>query len=178
MPTRRKFFLLDAGPLIELHRLGIWEWAVRRAELVIPSIVVEQEAEFWDSEDGERKPIRLEPLIKQGKIRKAEADNEQMRDTAALFDPSLVDSVDPGELEALSILRSWEGSERPSFCTGDRLATIALCLLGFSSLAVSLEELLQRVGLTARPRPQFCQDKMRRWVWEGGQRFITREGLR
>ncbi len=178
MPTRPKFFLLDAGPLIELHRLGIWERVVGRAELVIPSIVVEREAEFWDSEDGERKPIRLEPLIASGVIRKVEVDAAQVLETAALYDASIADSIHAGELEALTILRCWEGAERPSFCTGDRLATIALCLLGFSSLAVSLEELLERVGLTARPRPQFCRDKMRRWVEEGVQRWITREGLR
>ena len=53
-----RFCLLDAGPVIELHRLGLWEGLMERADLVIPSVVAFREAEFWDTGGRGRKTYR------------------------------------------------------------------------------------------------------------------------
>ena len=170
--------LLDAGPVIELHRLGIWEAVVDRTLLIVPSIVAREEALFWDSGEGIGRAINLVPLIESGTIEEIAADIDQLTATKALFDPSLVDSIHAGELEALSILRTWPDDDRPAFCTGDRLATIALCLLGFSTLAVSLEELLDRIGLGRELGRPFQRDMMKAWIEEGTQRLLRGEGLK
>ena len=175
---RPQVCLLDAGPVIELHRLGLWEGVVRRTELVIPSVVASREAKFWDAGEGVGKPIVLDQFINNGEIRIVDASPLMLNETRRLFDASLVDSIDLGELEALALLQSWQGRDLPSFCTGDRLATVGLCLLGHSDLAVSLEAFLERVGLGGKSRPQFRRAKMDSWVEEGSRRFITREGLR
>ncbi|MCD4748431.1 MAG: hypothetical protein K8R59_03565 [Thermoanaerobaculales bacterium] len=173
-----RFCLLDAGPIIELHRLGVWDQMVERAELVIPSVVAGREVEFWDSGEGVGKPIDLSRFIESGAVEVMEADAQLLQDTLGLFDPTLVESVHLGELEALALLKTWQGENPPSFCTGDRLATVALCLLGFSELAVSLEAFLDQVGLSRKLRRQFRRDAMNRWVEEGRHRVITGEGLR
>jgi hypothetical protein len=175
---RPRLFLLDAGPIIELHRLGLWEKVVGRTELMIPSIVAGQEAEFWDSGEGIGKPIDLGQSIASGSIKIVEADAKMLAETLDQFDPSLVASVHSGELEALALINTWQDETLPSFCTGDRLATVALCLMGHSNLAVSLEELLKRAGLQGPLRRQFLRRSLACWVKEGRRRYIAGEGLR
>lgn len=173
-----RFCLLDAGPIIELHRLGVWDQVVDRAELAIPSVVVGREVEFWDSGEGVGKPIDLGRFIESGAVEVMEADAQLLQETLSLFDPALVDSVHLGELEALSLLKTWQGDIMPSFCTGDRLATVALCLLGFSQLAISLGAFLNQVGLSRKVPRHFGRSVMTSWVEEGRRRLITGEGLR
>ncbi len=172
-----RFCLLDAGPIIEFHRLGVWDQVVERSELVIPSVVAGREVEFWDSGEGVGKPIDLGRFIESGAVEVMEADAQLLQETLSLFDPALVDSVHLGELEALALLKTWQGDIMPSFCTGDRLATVALCLLGFSQLAISLEAFLNQVGLSRKLPRHFRCGAMNSWVEEGRRRFITGEGL-
>ncbi|GEM_PF-1024465 len=178
MPTRPKFFLLDAGPVIELHRLGVWERIVETCDLLVPRHIALEEARFWVHEDGSIHAIHLQRDIEAGRIRAPEAEPETVIEILNIFDPVMREGVDAGELAALAILMDWPGEERPVFCTGDRLATVALCLLGFSELAVSLEELLDNLGLSREPRRQFRRGKMDAWVKEGTERRLRGEGLK
>ena len=57
MNTKPKFFLLDAGPIIELHRLGLWHTVLERAEIAIPRVIAEHETKFWVREDNSFMPI-------------------------------------------------------------------------------------------------------------------------
>ncbi|NOZ79432.1 MAG: hypothetical protein GXP48_09710, partial [Acidobacteria bacterium] len=125
MPTRPKFFLLDAGPVIELHRLG-WERIVAACDLVVPRYVAVEEARFWIREDGSTQMIHLQGDIESGRIHAPEADPETSIEILNIFDPVMREGVDAGELAALAILKSWPSEDRPAFCTGDRLATVAL----------------------------------------------------
>lgn len=52
-----KFFLLDAGPIIELHKLGRWKDVLDRAEIFVPRVIAEVEAAYWVREDNSRQPI-------------------------------------------------------------------------------------------------------------------------
>lgn len=90
---------------------------------------------------------------------------------------ALFQSVDPGELHALTLLRCWHGEPVPAFCSGDRMAIVCLCLLGYSDVAVSVEELLSAIGLTGTVKRQFTKPAMAAWVEEGRRRYMQRSGL-
>ena len=135
MSTKPKYFLLDAGPVIELHRLGLWDEVTDRCDLVIPSVVAYRESQFWVREDGSHHAI----------------------------DPTA--SKDYGRLTV------------PRFCCADRMAVICLCLLRFSSLAVSLEEVLSEIGLGCALQSKFTDAALAKWVDEGKDRLIRGEGL-
>jgi hypothetical protein len=110
-------------------------------------------------------------------VRIVDADASELARTRGIFDSSIRDSVHEGELEALTVLRLWQGS-RPRFCTADRLATVALCLLGLADAAISLEALLRDIGLSRDVgRRWFSEAAMQSWLDEGRRRFITRPGL-
>jgi hypothetical protein len=176
MPKKPLVFLLDAGPVIRLHQLGLWDSVVERAELVLPEIIARNEAQYWTAEDG-RRHIDLSSQERQKSIRIIDVDATELAATQAIFDASIRDSVHDGEMEALTVIRSWEGP-LPRFCTADRLATIALCLLGFAETAVSLEKLLEHVGLGRTIGPKWYRESaMQEWLKEGRARRITRQGL-
>jgi hypothetical protein len=59
MPTRPKFFLLDAGPVIELHRLELWDAVLDRADVIVPRAIADHEADFSVRESGAIKDIRV-----------------------------------------------------------------------------------------------------------------------
>lgn len=176
MPTRPRLFLLDANVVIELHRIGLWQRLTGCCQIIVPSIVAEREAQFWDSGEGVGKPIPLGDDLAAGRIAIREADAAAMKDTLDLFDPVMQQSLDAGELEALTILREWS-QDPPSFSTADFKACEALCLLGLSHLAVSLEEVLERSGLTHRVRPHFSRSALQQVLRRARAAGVQRSGL-
>lgn len=176
MRRKPKIFLLDAGPVIRLHELGLWDAVVDRTELIPPGIVARQEAHFWLAAEG-RRSIDLVAEASGDRIRIVDVDVSDLATTRAIFDSSITDSVHEGELEALTVLRLCAGP-MPRFCTADRLATIALCLLGFADAAISLQALLGEIGLARDVGPRwYTEVAMQSWLNEGRRRSITREGL-
>lgn len=176
MSTRPKYFLLDAGPVIELHRLGLWQAVTERAELVLPGKVLDSEVVFWDAGDGVGHTIYLGEDAAAGRITVERAEPAQIVELLNRFDPTVRERVDQGELEAITLLLRWD-HPRPEFCTADRMAVVALCLLGESSLLVSLENLLQRVGLGRLLQWRFSDKAMTQWRGEGQARRLSGEGL-
>lgn len=176
MPTRPKFFLLDAGPVIELHRLSIWPEVTARAEIVLPGKVLDDEVVFWDAGDGVGHPIHLQDSLDAGRIAVARAEPTDLASVAASFDPTVRERVDAGELEAITVLvRS--ATPAPEFCTADRMAAVALCLLGRSGLLVSLQRLLERIGLGRQLQWRFSEQAMTQWREEGRTRHLAGEGI-
>jgi hypothetical protein len=177
MSTRPKFFLLDAGPIIELHRLGLWGQALERAEIVVPRVIAEREAEYWVREDDSRHPINVLADAESPRVTVLDCDEVELRETLGVFDPAVQQSVDPGELHALTLLRVWREDPLPAFCSADRMAIVCLCLLGLSHSAVSLEELLASIGFSVRLEHRFKRNAMDRWLAEGRERHVQGIGL-
>jgi hypothetical protein len=177
MSTKPKFFLLDAGPIIELHKLGRWNDVLDRAEIIVPRVIAESEAKYWIREDNSTRAINTLSDAEAGRLTVLDCEEIELRRTLELFDQVTQQSVDPGELHALTLLRRWQDEPRPAFCSGDRMAVVSLCLLGFSESAVSVEELLSAVGLSAELKRQFTSTAMSAWIEEGRRRFVQRSGL-
>lgn len=177
MSSKPKFFLLDAGPIIELHRLGRWDLVLDRAEVVVPRVIAEREAEYWVREDNSRQPINTLSDAEAGRLTVLDCKEVELRCTLDLFDRVTQQSIDAGELHALTLLRCWQDEPSPAFCAGDRMAIVCLCLLGLSESAVSVEELLSSVGLSATLKRQFTAPALSAWIEEGRRRFVQRSGL-
>ncbi len=128
MSTKPKFFLLDAGPIIELHRLGLWDKVLDRAEIVVPRVIAEVEAEYWVREDNSKRPINTLADCKAGRLTVLDCEQAELRRTLELFDRTAQQSVDGGELHALTLLRCWRDESVPAFCSADRMAIVCLCL--------------------------------------------------
>jgi len=177
LSTKPKFFLFDAGPIIELHRTGLWRDVLDRADIVVPRVIAEREAEYWVREDNSRRPINVLADAESERLTVRDCDEAELRETLELFDRTVQQSVDPGELHALALLRGWQGNPLPAFCSADRMAIVCLCLLGFSDAAVSLEGLLGAVGFTVRLDRRFTTTKMMEWVADGRRRSLQDSGL-
>jgi hypothetical protein len=148
-----------------------------RAEIVVPRVIAEKEAEYWVREDGSKRPIEILKDRNRGGLSILDCDQDELRNTLELFDRSVQQSVDPGELHALTLLRCWCEEPLPRFCSADRMAIVCLCLLGFPDAAVSLESLLTSVGFTIELKARFKTTALERWLTDGRQRKMQSQGL-
>ena len=177
MSGKPKLFLLDAGPVIGLHELGVWEALTERAEVIVPAIVADKEAHFWDDGEGVGRVIDLRADAAAGRLRIAAVDATEVAEMLSRFDPIMRERIDAGEAEAITLLCQ-ATDDPPEFCTADRAAVRAACLLGHSSRIVSLEGVLRRVGLDPPVlAAKYTDKRVREWVTEGQQMRLRGEGL-
>jgi len=177
MSGKPRLFLRDAGPVIGLHELGLWHDVLQRAEVIVPSIVADKEAGYWDDHNGARRPIDLRADAAAGYLQVASADAAEVAEVLRRFDVVMRERVDAGEAEALTILDRCE-DHKPELCTADGAAVRAACLLGFADRIISLEAMLRRIGLDPPAlRARYRERKLRSWVAEGRRMRIQGEGL-
>ncbi|HQU34558.1 MAG TPA: hypothetical protein PLB88_09600 [Thermoanaerobaculaceae bacterium] len=177
MSGKPRLFLLDAGPVIGLHELGLWHELLERAQVIVPAIVAYKEVVFWDDGGGVGRPIDLRRDEATGRLHICCADAAAVAAVLDRFDPVMRERIDAGEAEAIALLSSWEG-ERPEFCTADGAAVRAACLLALADRIVSLEAVLRRVGLDPpQLATKYGEKKVRQWVAEGRQMRVRGEGL-
>jgi hypothetical protein len=177
MSGKPRLFLFDAGPIIGLHELGLWESLLDRAEVVVPALIADKETIFWRAEEGVGHPINLRGDEAKGLLEIRSTDAAAVAAVLERFDPVMRERIDPGEAEAITLLDSWEG-QSPELCTADGAAARAACVLGFSESIVALEEVLRRVGLARRGlASKYSIRKMRQWLEQGRQMRLRGEGL-
>lgn len=175
--TKLKCVLLDADVIIEAHKLGIWQQLTKRLQLVVPSIVIHDEALFFSQTSrGPRENIRLQTLVEEGKIIELSATYAELVSIYTIFDRVFIETLHPGETEALALLKAKKVGAA-SFCTGDGHAIQALAMIGMSECGISMETLLVSIGLKRKLQRQFTEASFRLNRREGREKRITREGL-
>jgi len=181
MHTKPRLFLLDAVVVIELYKQRLWSPVTDLAEILVPGSVVRESVVWYPDPDEDEPeyhetghPIDLQTEGNQGRISIIDMERPDIDETRQLFDPATQEGLHIGELEALAYLHGLKqrGQSLPEFCTADRLAFRGLCLLGMSQQAVSLEELLQRIGLGRELKPKFSQAKLDEWLKAGNRDFV------
>lgn len=174
--TKPRCVLLDANIVIEAHTLGIWAELKNRYELVLPSVVVINEAKYFRSSKRGSKSIRLGEQITRGEVLQMTALAEEYAELYTIFASWFLQSLDPGETEALALLQAQKTPES-FFCTGDALAIKALAMLGLSHQGISMELLMSKVGLSKKLEVQFTEDFFKTNIRHGQTARITGEGL-
>ncbi len=174
--TKPRCVLLDANVVIESHELGVWEELRAGYRLTVPATVSRREALFYFA--GRRKVrVDLPGQIRRSDIDELEASVEELADLYGTFESWFLDTLDPGELEALALLKAGRATGC-SFCTSDAPAIKALVMLGMSNWGVSLETLLSRIGLTKKFKTQFQESFFKSCCRQGSLNLVTRDGLR
>lgn len=170
---RFPFLLLDAGPIIKLFQLGIWDEFIARCDVTVSRIVAE-ETQYAQRED-EDICINLESYKDQGLIKIIDVELSQVKAFHQRLDPQYKTIIHAGEEETLTFLCN--SSENWLVCAGDAAVFRVLGMLGRAERGISLEEILKQIGLSRELEPHYSKRFRERWTRRGQADSIQDRGL-
>lgn len=176
MGTKPQLLLLDAGAVFACLRFDAWDAIVDAYEVVVPSIVVRIEVEFYVNQQGERIEIDLADDVARGRIREVSMTVSEIEALKQTFAPDFRDRLHEGELEGLAYLLANPGMDI-RFVTGDGPAIEAVAMLDEDARVLSLGEALDLCGRSKSLPHQFRREFAKRHVSEGMIRRIQGRGL-
>jgi len=142
-----QLLLLDAGPIIALYRLNLWEHIIERCEVSITRTIAEEEASYSPGENEDIK-INLKPYQENEQIKIIDCDYAIAKNFLEKFDNNYQQIIDPGELESLAFMDS--SNDNWTLCSADAGVFKVLGILGRTEQGISLEELLDKIGLSKK----------------------------
>lgn len=148
-----QFLLLDAGPIIKLFQLGIWDELTKRCDITISRTVMEEAK--WASRDFEDIKINLEPYEQMQKIQVIDLSPAQVKLFSDQFDNKYKADIHAGEKEILAFLNN--STKDWKLCSSDGAVYRVLGLLGKANQGISLEELLNQLGLSKKLERQYTK---------------------
>jgi hypothetical protein len=157
---KSQFLLLDAGPIIKLFSTGSWNNFIKYCDVSISRIIADNEA--LHTEEGEKR-IDLKPYEEQGHIKILDVETATVKAFYEKFDRLYKVDIHPGERETLAFLFS--SSENWSVCSADGAVFRVLGLLGKANQGISLEEILQKIGLPVSGQLEWKYTKKFREKW-------------
>lgn len=142
-----KLLILDAGVVIKLHEWGLWEQLISKCDVHLSSIVAGRESKYHQSEEGNwDQDIDLSTAISDGTITLFEVTQVDILTFKNSFDQSYFCDLDDGEAESLAYLTTQKKSEF-KISSGDAIVYKVLGNLNLGDQGLSLEEILQQIGL-------------------------------
>jgi len=172
---RFPFLLLDAGPIIKLFEIGLWEKLIERCDVTIARTVVEEAVHIGQCSSLDYIDFPFEKAAEQGRIKIIALD---LRAIQSFLRDSTIEikyAIDPGEAETLTFLMS--SSEDFLMCTADGPVFSVLGFMNKAEKGISLEEVLNKIGL-ARPLEWQFTKKFREKYTRKGQIDATQgQGL-
>jgi hypothetical protein len=167
-----QFLLLDAGPIIKLFELGIWDEFLERCDVSISQTVANQAK--WASQ--EYKDIRIDLELYKEKVNIFDIDPSLAKSFLDRFNELYKAGIHAGEKETLAFL--CDSSENWLLCSGDKAVYQVLGLLGKGEQSISLEEILDKIGLSkSNLGPQYTKVFRERWIHKGQIDSIQNRGL-
>ena len=170
-----QFLLLDAGPIIKLFELGIWESFIRKYDVTIARTVAEQAVFIGKDDDKEYIDFALAPWAQKGLIKIVDVALSAAKTFYVKFDPQYKDIIHEGEKETLAFL--CDSSESYQLCSADRAVFRVLGLLGKSDQGISLEEILRKTGLSQTLEWQYTKRFREKYTLMGRVDSIQGKGL-
>jgi hypothetical protein len=174
MPTL-KLLILDANEVIYLHETGLWRAVLSRCEVYLARTVAEDEAKFYRRSEVDE-IIDLSDDITQGRVKVFERTITELKQFFDRFDPIYLASLDPGEAESLAYLV--QSKDTYLISSGDAIVFRVLGLLSRSDQGISLEEVLQKVGMGRSVAKQYTKQFRERYAKEGEQDSLRGRGLK
>jgi hypothetical protein len=138
-----QFLLLDAGPIIKLFELGVWDEFVKRCDVTVCRTVAEEAQ--WASQEFEDVCIDLEAEQKERHINIIDVELSVVQAFYDRFSASYQAIIHNGEKETLAFLDS--NSKEWLVCAADKAVFKVLGSLGRTQQGISLEEVLEGIGL-------------------------------
>lgn len=174
-PRKRiKLLLLDANVVIELHVLGLWDQIVDHCEVLLGSAVL-GEAEYFEDSAGRQKKIDLAAAAASGRIQVVATPILTIEQFRKRFQPTFLERLDPGELEALAYLCEIE--RKCVIASADKIVWRTLGALGLGEQGMSLEEVLERIGRKTRLPREHCREYREEWTRKGFAEGLRGEAL-
>jgi len=137
-----QFLLLEAGPIIKLFELGIWDDFIEKCDVTISKIVAEEAK--WVSREFQDIRIDLEPY--EAIIKVVDLEPAIVKSFYEKFNLRYKAVIHDGEKETLAFL--CESPENWSVCSADAAVFMVLGFLGKGNQGISLQEILQKIGLS------------------------------
>lgn len=170
-----RFLLLDANIVIQLFEFGLWDNVLDKSEILLARTVADKEAEFFFVND-EQHVIDFTVDIAANRISVVDVAPTDVKKFIDRFDPTYFEKLDPGEAESLAYL---EGSGDPCLiCSSDAIVFRVLAQLDRAEQGISLEEVLQKIGLGRNVTQQFRRDFRLKWTKSGAAEKIRGIGLK
>lgn len=146
--------VLDANIVIFLFTCNLWSSVVERCELILSETVVD-EADYFVDDEGVEHRIDLQPDIDAARIRVFSTAAGEIAAFRRRFDPLYVQKLDDGETE--SLVYCLQEGDPFRLCSSDAIVFKVLSVMDRSEQGVSLEEVLQSVGLSRPLSRQFSK---------------------
>lgn len=141
---RFPFLLLDAGPIIKLFQLEIWDEFITKCDVAISRTVAE-EAKYASLEFKDI-CINLDIYEEQNLVKIIDVELSNIKAFHEKFDQQYNISIHAGEKETLAFLCN--SSDDWLVCSADHVVYRVLGLLGRSEQGISLEEILKQIGFS------------------------------
>jgi len=155
--------LIDACVVIEAHRLDVWQALLSQCQVILPETVVGeaiQVAREFDDFD-----LRLEHEIEEGLIQSPSLDASSLKIVMARC-PPFPGKIDAGELECLAFLLE-DADESSLICSSDAVVFRYLAWVQLSQRGISLEEVLQDIGIGPPLEPRLRKAFREKWTQKG-----------
>jgi hypothetical protein len=160
---RWSFLVLDANVVIALFRQGLWDRVVADCDLYLSETVL-AEAHFFEDEAG-RHDFDLGPYVANRAVTKFSVPASKVKAFVDTFGRDYIEKLDAGEAESLAYLE--DVSEEHLICSADAIVFRVLGNLDRGQQGVSLQEVLEKVGLARRLPQQFTKAIRERWTSQG-----------
>jgi len=167
-----QFLLLDAGPIIKLFELNLWDVFVEKCDITIGKTIM-QEAKYFSGEFEDAK-INLE--LYEQKIKIIDPTSYEVKNFLDKFIHKYQSDIHTGEKEILTFLDN--SSEQWRLCSADGAVFRVLGLLGKSKQGISLEEVLDQLGLTKKLEWRFTKRFREKFTQMGQIDLIQNNGLK
>lgn len=136
--------ILDANVVIYLHEHDLWHPARDRCEVHLSRIVAESEVCYYRGPEHDE-VIDLSADVDAGHVRIFDVLASDLKGFRDRFDPAYLGDLDDGEAESLAFM--FGQGEPFLISSGDAIVFRVLGNLNEGDRGLSLEEILQRIGL-------------------------------
>jgi len=150
-----RLLLLDANIVIYLHELGLWDTFIQQCSVTLTQTVVDEVLSY-----------DLGPDIRDRKIQCVEVPLATVAKFIKKYGPVYLEKLDPGEAESLAFLM--DSQEQWLISSGDEIVFKVLGLEGRVEQGISLEEILNKIGMT--------QSNLKKWYTKAFRDNVTRKG--
>lgn len=166
-----RFLLLDANVVIWLFELGLWDTVVAKCDILLARSVAENEALYYKAEDRDVK-INLTSHNQAHRVTIIDVNASDLKGFYDQFDPTYAKRLDAGEGESLAYLHM---SQDPCLiCSGDGIVFRVLAALNLIDRGLSLEEVLQGLGISSNMLPNQAGKAFRKKLTDRGKEEAIR----